>query len=66
MRLLITDPRAWSPTTTMSCRVRAEDASGGFGILDGHADLMTVLTISVVAGGTRTGAPAIARCAAAC
>ena len=29
--------------------VRAEDASGSFGILPGHADLITVLTPSVVA-----------------
>ena len=28
--------------------VRAEDASGGFGILAGHADFLTSLTISVV------------------
>jgi F-type H+-transporting ATPase subunit epsilon len=28
--------------------VRAEDASGGFGILAGHADFLTGLTISVV------------------
>lgn len=28
--------------------VRAEDASGGFGILPGHADFLTSLTISVV------------------
>jgi F-type H+-transporting ATPase subunit epsilon len=28
--------------------VRAEDATGGFGILPGHADLLTSLTISVV------------------
>jgi F-type H+-transporting ATPase subunit epsilon len=29
-------------------RVRAEDATGAFGILDGHADFLTVLAISVV------------------
>ena len=29
--------------------LRAEDASGGFGILPGHADFLTSLTISVVA-----------------
>lgn len=28
--------------------IRAEDASGAFGILDGHADLVTVLETSVV------------------
>ena len=31
------------------CRSRAEDASGSFGILQGHAELLTVLTPSVVA-----------------
>jgi F-type H+-transporting ATPase subunit epsilon len=28
--------------------VRAEDESGGFGILQGHADFLTALTLSVV------------------
>jgi F-type H+-transporting ATPase subunit epsilon len=28
--------------------VRAEDESGSFGILDGHADFLTALTVSVV------------------
>jgi F-type H+-transporting ATPase subunit epsilon len=28
--------------------VRAEDASGGFGVLPGHADFLTSLTLSVV------------------
>jgi len=28
--------------------VRAEDASGGFGILQGHTDFLTVLAVSVV------------------
>ena len=28
--------------------MRAEDETGGFGILDGHADFLTALTISVV------------------
>jgi F-type H+-transporting ATPase subunit epsilon len=34
--------------------VRAEDASGGFGILPGHADFLTVLDASVI-GWTRAG-----------
>jgi F-type H+-transporting ATPase subunit epsilon len=29
--------------------VRAEDESGSFGILSGHADFLTALTVSVVA-----------------
>jgi F-type H+-transporting ATPase subunit epsilon len=36
--------------------VRAEDASGGFGILPHHADFLTSLTISVVGWKSRDGA----------
>lgn len=48
MRLLIT-----TPTTVVVDRndiesVRAEDESGGFGILTGHADFLTALALSVV------------------
>ncbi len=35
--------------------VRAEDASGGFGIWPGHADLITVLPVSVVSWRRRDG-----------
>ncbi len=57
MRLLISDPtRVVVDTDVVS--VRAEDDTGCFGILPGHADLLTVLIPSVVAwrgpdGGTR-------------
>ncbi|WP_454883320.1 F0F1 ATP synthase subunit epsilon [Sphingomonas oryzagri] len=47
MRLRITSPTA----IVVDCdivSVRAEDASGGFGILNGHADFLTVLEVSVV------------------
>lgn len=47
MRLRITDPSE----VLVDCEVRsvrAEDASGSFGILDGHADFLTVLEVSVV------------------
>ncbi len=48
MRLLISDPtRVVVDTDVVS--VRAEDDSGCFGILPGHADLLTVLIPSVVA-----------------
>lgn len=40
MSILVDDPGATS--------VRAEDESGGFGILPGHTDLLTVLPASVV------------------
>lgn len=48
MRLLITDPTAVVADHADVTSVRAEDESGSFGILDGHADLLTVLTVSVV------------------
>ncbi len=48
MRLLITDPAAVLADHADVTSVRAEDESGSFGILDGHADLLTVLTVSVV------------------
>lgn len=35
--------------------VRAEDSSGAFGILHGHADFLTVLAISVLAWRDRRG-----------
>ncbi|HEY0270699.1 MAG TPA: F0F1 ATP synthase subunit epsilon [Sphingomonas sp.] len=47
MRLRITAPTA----IVVDCdvvSVRAEDASGSFGILKGHADFLTVLDVSVV------------------
>jgi F-type H+-transporting ATPase subunit epsilon len=49
MRLIITEPTRVVAEQDDVVSVRAEDASGGFGILDGHADLITVLTNSVVA-----------------
>ena len=48
MRLLITDPTSVVADHSDIVSVRAEDASGSFGILDHHADLLTALTISVV------------------
>ncbi len=48
MRLLITTPTAVVVDETGVGAVRAEDESGSFGILDGHDDLLTALTVSVV------------------
>lgn len=48
MRLLITDPTSVVANYGDVVAVRAEDASGSFGILDHHADLLTALTTSVV------------------
>jgi F-type H+-transporting ATPase subunit epsilon len=49
MRLVITEPTRVVAEHDDVVSVRAEDASGGFGILEGHADLITVLANSVVA-----------------
>jgi F-type H+-transporting ATPase subunit epsilon len=49
MRLLITDPTAIVVDHADVTSLRAEDESGSFGILNGHADLLTALRISVVA-----------------
>lgn len=48
MRLLITEPVAVVADYSDVVAVRAEDASGSFGILPHHADFLTVLTASVV------------------
>ena len=48
MRLLITTPTAVVVDDRDVVTVRAEDESGSFGILKGHAEFLTALTISVV------------------
>lgn len=48
MRLLITTPTAVVVDEADVSAVRAEDESGSFGILDGHDDLLTALSVSVV------------------
>ena len=48
MRLLITTPTAVVVDDADVVAVRAEDESGSFGILRGHADFLTALTVSVV------------------
>lgn len=48
MRLLITTPTAVVVDESNVSSVRAEDDSGSFGILRGHADLLTALNISIV------------------
>jgi F-type H+-transporting ATPase subunit epsilon len=49
MRLLITTPTAVVIDDPDVIAVRAEDETGSFGILNGHADFLTALTVSVVA-----------------
>ena len=48
MRLDITTPFATVLRADEALSVRAEDASGAFGILHGHADFLTVLAVSVL------------------
>lgn len=48
LHLVITTPSAVLADASDVGSLRAEDASGGFGILPGHADLLTVLPASVI------------------
>jgi F-type H+-transporting ATPase subunit epsilon len=48
MRLMITTPTAVVLDDPDVVAMRAEDESGSFGILNGHADFLTALTVSVV------------------
>jgi F-type H+-transporting ATPase subunit epsilon len=48
MRLLITTPASVVIDDPNVVALRAEDESGSFGILNGHADFLTALTVSIV------------------
>jgi F-type H+-transporting ATPase subunit epsilon len=48
LHLIVTTPAKVLAEADNVVSVRAEDESGSFGILPGHADLLTVLTPSVV------------------
>jgi len=48
MRLFITTPTSVVVDQRDVVAIRAEDESGSFGILQGHADFLTALTVSVV------------------
>jgi len=48
MRMLITDPVQVLAEHPDVVALRAADPSGSFGILPGHADLLTALSVSVV------------------
>jgi F-type H+-transporting ATPase subunit epsilon len=56
MRLRITTPLAVVVDEDGVLALRAEDASGSFGTLPGHADLLTSLAISVVSWKSADGA----------
>ncbi len=57
MRLRIITPLDVITDTDGIAALRAEDETGSFGILPGHADFLTVLSLSVVAWKTTDGAP---------
>ena len=48
MRLVITTPTAIIADVKDVSHVRAEDETGSFGILEGHTDFLTVLSVSVL------------------
>lgn len=48
MRLTVSTPLAIVVETGDVAHLRAEDATGAFGILPGHADFLTALAVSVV------------------
>jgi F-type H+-transporting ATPase subunit epsilon len=49
MRLRITTPTTIIADRPNVTAVRAEDATGSFGILEGHADFLTALSVCVIA-----------------
>jgi F-type H+-transporting ATPase subunit epsilon len=57
LHLIITTPASVLVDSANVSSVRAEDESGGFGILPGHADLLTVLPPSVVRWRESDGEP---------
>jgi len=48
MKLVITTPISLTVDADDVAYVRAEDETGAFGILPGHADFITTLTVSVI------------------
>jgi F-type H+-transporting ATPase subunit epsilon len=48
MRLTVTTPLAVIADVDQVAHVRAEDETGAFGVLPGHADFLTALAVSVV------------------
>ncbi len=55
LTLTVTTPLRVAVNAHDVAAIRAEDASGGFGILPGHADLLTVLAPSVLRWRGRDG-----------
>mgnify|MGYP003701463957 FL=1 len=55
MKLVVTTPFEVIVEAHEVAHLRAEDATGAFGILPGHADFVTVLSVSVATWRDRTG-----------
>ena len=55
MRLLITTPAEVVIDQADVVSVKADDFSGSFGLLPGHCEFMTALTVSVVSFATKDG-----------
>lgn len=55
MRLSVATPLAIVVETDDVAHLRAEDESGAFGILPGHADFLTALSVSVMTWRDRAG-----------
>lgn len=56
MRLVVSTPTSVVADIADVMAIRAEDDSGSFGILEGHADLLTVVSISILKW-RQTGGP---------
>jgi F-type H+-transporting ATPase subunit epsilon len=56
VKLVVTTPFEVVVESDEVAHLRAEDATGAFGILPGHADFVTVLSVSVATWRDRTGA----------
>ncbi len=56
MRLAVTTPLSIIIEANDVAHLRAEDETGAFGILPGHADFLTALSISVVSWRDKVGA----------
>ena len=56
MRLTVATPLAIIAEASDVAQLRAEDETGAFGILPGHADFLTALSVSVVSWRDRGGA----------
>lgn len=56
MRLTVSTPLAIVAEADDVAHLRAEDETGAFGILPGHADFLTALSLSVVSWRDRQGA----------